>query len=200
MYYYYPPSLERLIAALSRLPGIGPKTATRLAFFLLHGDAEPALGLADAIREARQKVRHCRICGNLTDEELCPVCQDPNRDEHLLCVVEQPRDVISIERTHEFHGRYHVLHGAISPMDGAGPEDLAIDSLMERLADGKVRELVMATNPTVEGEATAQYIKRLLEGRGIEITRLACGVPIGSDLEYADEATLARAFLGRKRL
>lgn len=200
MRYYYPDSISRLINELTKLPGIGPKTAQRLALHLLHAPEEDALGLSHAIVEAREKVSNCRICGNLTDEELCPICQDASRDSGLLCVVEQPRDIISMERTQSYNGLYHVLYGAISPMDGIGPDRLNIASLLERLASGKIKEVVMATNPNVEGEATALYIARQVKPMGIKITRIAHGVPVGGDLEYADEATLAQAFFGRKEL
>jgi recombination protein RecR len=158
MYYYYPESVARLIEALGKLPGVGPKSAQRLAFFLLDAKEEDALGLADAIAVARSSVRKCGVCANLTDDEICPVCRDSRRDESVICVVEQPRDVVSMEKTHEFNGRYHVLHGAISPMEGRGPEQLTVGLLLKRLQDGKVKEVVMATNPNVEGDATALYL------------------------------------------
>ena len=198
--YHYPPSIEALIDALAKLPGVGPKTAQRLAMHLLHTKEADALGLAKAIVDARQKVRRCSQCGNLTDTELCPVCQDPNRQQNSICVVEQPGDVIVMEKTGEYKGLYHVLHGALSPMEGIGPKELTIDLLMQRLRQGGVQEVVMATNTSVEGETTAMYLARLIKPLGIKVSRLAHGVPVGGDLEYTDEATLARAFLGRKEL
>ena len=198
--YHYPPSIEALIDALAKLPGVGPKTAQRLAMHLLHTKEADALGLAKAIVDARQKVRRCNRCGNLTDTELCPVCQDPNRQQNSICVVEQPGDVIVMEKTGEYKGLYHVLHGALSPMEGIGPKELTIDLLMQRLRQGGVQEVVMATNTSVEGETTAMYLARLIKPLGIKVSRLAHGVPVGGDLEYTDEATLARAFLGRKEL
>ena len=198
--YHYPPSIEALIDALAKLPGVGPKTAQRLAMHLLHTKEADALGLAKAIVDARQKVHRCSQCGNLTDTEFCPVCQDPNRQQNSICVVEQPGDVIVMEKTGEYKGLYHVLHGALSPMEGIGPKELTIDLLMQRLQQGGVQEVVMATNTSVEGETTAMYLARLIKPLGIKVSRLAHGVPVGGDLEYTDEATLARAFLGRKEL
>lgn len=195
--YFYPPSMEELISYLNRLPGVGPKTAQRLALHLLNTKEADALGLAQAIDNARHKVKHCRICGNLTDEELCPVCTDESRDETVLCVVEHPGDCIVVERTNQFHGRYHVLHGALSPMEGIGPNELNIASLLQRLPQSKVREVIMATGTGVEGEATALYLARQIKPMGIRVSRLAYGVAVGGDLEYTDEVTLGRALSGR---
>lgn len=195
--YFYPPSVEALIDYLTRLPGVGPKTAQRLALHLLNTRETDALGLAQAIAEARQKVKRCRICGNLTDDELCPVCTDDSRDESVICVVEQPGDCIVVERTNQFHGRYHVLHGALSPMEGIGPNELNISSLLKRLSGSAVTEVIMATNTGVEGEATALYLARQIKPMGIKVSRLAYGVAVGGDLEYTDEVTLGRALSGR---
>ena len=196
----YAPPVQRLITELSRLPGVGGRTAQRLAFHLLRVDEEEALALADAIREVKARIGLCEVCFNLADEARCRICTDERRDTELICVVEEPSDVISIERTHEFRGRYHVLGGALSPIDGIDPEDLKIAELYERAGDGAVREVVIATNPTTTGEATALHIaegirKRAPDGR---VTRLASGLPVGADLEYADELTLGRALAGRR--
>lgn len=195
--YFYPPSMEELINYLTRLPGVGPKTAQRLALHLLNTREADALGLAQAITEARRKVKRCKCCGNLTDEELCPVCTDDSRDESVICVVEQPGDCIVVERTNQFHGRYHVLHGALSPMEGIGPNELNISSLLHRLQGSPVKEVIMATNTGVEGEATALYLARQIKPMGIRVSRLAYGVAVGGDLEYTDEVTLGRALAGR---
>jgi len=198
--YTYPPSMEKLIFYLAKLPGVGPKTAQRLAFHLLRAGEDEVFGLSMAIAEAKQKVRRCRICANLTDDEICPVCADRGRDGTLLCVVEQPADAMSIEKTGEFHGVYHVLHGALSPLDGVGPAELTIPLLMSRLKNGMVREVVLATNNGTEGEATALYLARLIKPLGLKVSRLAHGIPVGGDLEYLDELTLSRAFTGRQTL
>ncbi|MGI5824732.1 MAG: recombination mediator RecR [Bacillota bacterium] len=198
--YMYPPSIQRLIDTLSRLPGVGPKTAQRLAFHLLNAREADAVGLSKAIVDAREKVKHCKICGNLTDDEICSVCKDPNRVQTTICVVEQPGDSIVMEKTGEYRGLYHVLHGALSPMEGIGPKELNIQPLLERLKNGGIQEVVMATNTSVEGEATALYLARLIKPLGIRVSRLAHGMPVGNDLEYTDEATLARALIGRKEL
>lgn len=198
--YFYPPSVEELINYLSRLPGVGPKTAQRLALYLLHAGEADAVGLAEAIVNARERVHRCAVCGNLTDDDMCPVCRDEQRDASVICVVEQPGDCIAMERTGQFHGRYHVLHGALSPMEGIGPAELNMESLLRRLRDGKVREVVMATNTGVEGEATALYLARLIKPLGIRVSRLAYGVAVGGDLEYTDEVTLGRALSGRSEL
>ncbi|MBQ3199198.1 MAG: recombination protein RecR [Firmicutes bacterium] len=195
--YFYPPSIEELISYLTRLPGVGPKTAQRLALHLLNTREADALGLAQAISEARRKVKRCRVCGNLTDDDCCPVCLDDTRDNTTLCVVEQPGDCIVIERTNQFHGRYHVLHGSLSPMEGIGPADLNIESLLKRLQGSDIKEVIMATNTGVEGEATALYLARQIKPLGISVSRLAYGVAVGGDLEYTDEVTLGRALQGR---
>jgi len=197
----YPASIERLIEALSRLPGVGRKTAQRLAFHMVNARSRDPQELAEAILDARAKIRYCSICGNYTDQDPCGICASEARDHGLLCVVEEPRDVAAMERTREYRGVYHVLHGAISPLDGVGPEDIRIKELLARL-DGEepVREIIMATNPTIEGEATAMYISRLVKPLGISVTRIAHGIPVGGDLEYADEVTLAKALEGRREL
>ena len=192
--------LTRLIEQFERLPGIGKKTAQRLAFYVLGLPQEKAQEFANAILDAKAKIKRCAVCQNLTDEELCPICRSADRDRSILCVVEDPRDVIAFERTKEYHGLYHVLHGLISPMDGIGPEQLTIKELLARLQSGEVQEVVMATNPTVEGEATAMYVARLLKPLGIKVTRLAYGIPVGGNLEYADEVTLYRALEGRSEI
>lgn len=193
-------SLSRLIEQFQRMPGIGHKTAQRLAFYVLNLKREDALAFSEAILAAHEKIKKCTVCCNLAEEELCPICKSTKRDDSTVCVVEDPRDVLAFERTHEFEGRYHVLHGVISPMNGIGPEDITIKELIARLSDGKVQEVIMATNPTVEGEATAMYISRLLKPMGITVTRLAYGIPVGADLEYADEVTLSKALEGRRTL
>lgn len=189
--------LSRLIEAFERLPGIGHKTAQRLAFHVLNQSDQEAERFAQTILDAHKKIHQCRICQNLTEAELCPICQNDKRDQTIICVVEDPRDVMAIERTHEYNGVYHVLHGVISPMDNIGPDQIKIKELIARLGDDGVAEVIMATNPTVEGEATAMYISRLLKPMGIIVSRLAYGVPVGADLEYADEVTLSRAIEGR---
>ena len=193
-------SLARLIEQFERMPGIGHKSAQRLAFYVLNMKKEQAEAFAADILAAHEKIRQCSVCCNLSEEELCPICKNTARDTSVICVVEDPRDVAAFERTHEYEGLYHVLHGVISPMNGMGPEDITIKELLSRLADGKVQEVIMATNPTVEGEATAMYISRLLKPMGIRVSRLAYGVPVGADLEYADEVTLSRALEGRRIL
>ena len=193
------PPIARLIEELNRLPGIGPKTAQRLAFYLLRRPREEVYQLADALREARDRVVLCSVCCNLTDVDPCPICSAPDRDRGLICVVEDPRDVAAMERTRQYRGLYHVLQGAISPLDGVGPDDLHIAELLRRL-DGNVREVILATNPDVEGEATALYLVKLLKPLGTKVSRLAHGLPVGTDLEYADEPTLARALEGRREV
>ena len=192
----YPKPLNRLINEFSKLPGIGGKTAQRLAFHVLSLSTPEVESLANAIRDAKQNLRYCSVCGNLTDRDPCSICSDPQRDPKVICVVESPRDVKAIERTHEFNGLYHVLHGLISPMDGIGADQLCVKELLARL-DGTVKEVIMATSPTVEGEATAMYLAKLIKPLGIKTTRLAYGLPVGSSLEYADETTLYRAMEGR---
>jgi recombination protein RecR len=196
----YAPPVQRLISELSKLPGVGGRTAQRLAFHLLRSTDEQALALADAIREVKERVGLCEQCFNLADGPLCRICADTRRDPELICVVEEPSDVISIERTHEFSGRYHVLGGALSPIDGIDPEDLKLAELYDRVGNGTVREVVIATNPTTTGEATALHIADALRERapGVKVTRLASGLPVGADLEYADELTLGRALAGRR--
>lgn len=192
--------LNELISQFERLPGIGKKTAQRLAMSVLSGTLEGAEQFANAIVNAKKKIHFCSCCQSLTDSELCSICSDNQRDSSIICVVAEPKDVMAFERTREFKGVYHVLHGVISPMDGIGPEQLRIKELMARLAGDTVKEIIMATNPTVEGEATASYISRLVKPMGVKVTRLAYGIPVGSDLEYADEYTLARALEGRNEI
>jgi recombination protein RecR len=187
-----------LIDELGRLPGVGPKSAQRIAFHLLQSDPTDVKRLIDALIEVTEKVRFCALCGNVSAEELCRICSDVRRDLSVLCVVEEPKDVVAIEKTREFRGRYHVLGGAISPMEGVGPDDLRVRELMTRLASGEVTEIILATDPNLEGEATATYLARLLKPMGLRVTRLASGLPVGGDLEYADELTLGRAFEGRR--
>ena len=193
------PAVENLVTQLSKLPGIGRRTAQRLTFHLLSARAEDALELARAIEDVKSRVRFCRECGNLTEEELCDVCSDPRRDRSVICVVEQPVDVVSLERTHEHRGLYHVLGGALSPLDGVEPSDLRIGTLLARIEQGGVDEIVLATNPTMTGEATAAYLADRLRGQ-VRVTRLASGLPVGGDLEYADEVTLGRALAGRREM
>lgn len=197
---YQPPSVSRLIDALQRLPGIGPKTAQRLTFHLLKRPAEEARELAEAIQELKARVVHCSRCFNVTDEDPCRICRDPARDVGLLCVVEEPNDLLAMERTGEYRGRYHVLLGALSPLDGIGPDELKVRELLARLEADRVREVILATNPNVEGDATAIYLAKLLRPLGVRVTRIARGLPVGGDLEYADEVTLARALEGRKEM
>ena len=189
--------LQNLIDQFERMQGIGHKTAQRMAFYVLGLSSEEANAFANAITDAHTKIKQCKICCDLADDELCPICKSESRDKSVICVVEDPRDVAAIERTHEYKGTYHVLHGAISPMDNIGPDQIRIKELIARLSDGVVEEVIMATNPTVEGEATAMYISRLLKPMGITVSRLPYGVPVGADLEYADEVTLSRAIEGR---
>jgi recombination protein RecR len=192
--------VQDLIDELGRLPGVGPKSAQRIAFHLLQADEVDVRRLVAALTEVKARVRFCTLCGNVAQDELCRVCRDPRRDPAVLCVVEEPKDVVAIERTREFRGRYHVLGGAISPIEGIGPDDLRIRDLMTRLADGTVTEIIIATDPNLEGEATATYLARLVKPMGLRVTRLASGLPVGGDLEYADEVTLGRAFEGRRLL
>jgi len=192
--------LAHLAEQFGRLPGIGRKSAQRLAYFTLNMSPDEAKTFAEAILSARKTVRRCAVCCDLTDRELCAVCRGAKRDSSVICVVEDPRDVMAIERTREYKGLYHVLHGVISPLNGVGPESLCVKELLSRFEDGLVREVIMATNPTLEGEATAMYLSRLLKPLGVAVTRLAYGVPVGADLEYADEVTLAKAIEGRRAL
>ena len=196
----FTPSLDKLIEQFARLPSVGRKSAQRLAFHILEMSDKDAQTFTDTILNARESIHRCEVCCNLTDGEVCSVCTSPSRDKSVICVVEDPRDVIAIERTHEFNGLYHVLHGAISPMNDISPEDICIKELLKRLSDENVKEIIMATNPTVEGEATAMYISRLLKPLGVIVSRLAYGIPVGGNLEYADEVTLYRAIEGRNRM
>ena len=193
-------TLAKLIEQFERMPGIGHKTAQRLAFYVLNLSKQQAEEFSATILSAHEKIKQCTCCCNLAEDELCPICKNEGRDKSVICVVEDPRDVFAFERTHEFEGTYHVLHGVISPMNGVGPEDITIKELLARMADCTVQEVIMATNPTVEGEATAMYISRLLKPMGITVSRLAYGVPVGADLEYADEVTLTKALEGRRTL
>jgi recombination protein RecR len=197
---YYPEPVARLIEALQRLPGVGPKTAQRLTFFLLKRPADEVGELAEALREIKARILHCSVCFNVTEEDPCRICRDPARDGRAMCVVEEPNDLLAIERTGEFKGRYHVLLGALSPLDGIGPEDIKVRELLGRLEQGGVEEAILATNPSVEGEATAIYLAKLLRPLGIRTTRIARGLPVGGDLEYADEVTLSKALEGRKEM
>ncbi|MCF2651703.1 recombination mediator RecR [Anaeromassilibacillus senegalensis] len=197
---YHVPPLERLVDQFESLPGIGHKSAQRIAYHVLNMSREEAQRFAQTITDAHENIHYCSVCCNLTDSDLCPICRSDNRDKSIICVVEDPRDVFALERTNEFNATYHVLHGAISPLGGVGPDQLKIKELLKRVGDGAVKEVIMATNPTVEGEATAMYISRLLKPLGIRVTRLAYGIPVGGDLEYADEVTLSRAIEGRQEL
>ncbi|MGN0712106.1 MAG: recombination mediator RecR [Anaerovoracaceae bacterium] len=197
---YYAKPLTKLINELSKLQGIGNKTAQRLAFNILSMEDKEALAIAQAIIDAKQNMKYCSVCGNLTDTDPCPICTDEKRDRSVICVVEGPKEVAAMERIREFHGLYHVLHGAISPLEGVGPEDINLKSLIVRLQENDVREVILATNPNIEGEATAMYIARLIKPSGIAVTRIAHGIPVGGDLEYADEITLSKAMEGRRKL
>lgn len=197
---YFPSALEKLVEQFNRLPGVGSKSAQRFAFYLLSLSKEETQAFADAIVNAKNTVTFCPVCRNLTDGGLCPICSSPKRSESVICVVADPRDVLAIERAHDFTGRYHVLHGVLSPMNGVGPDDIEIKSLVERVARGGVEEVIMATNPDTEGETTAMYIARLLSPFGVRVTRLAYGIPMGSQLEFADSATLVRAMDGRSEI
>lgn len=192
--------LADLIDELGQLPGIGPKSAQRIAFYLLQAEEEDVKRLANTLLEVQERVKFCEQCGNVSEEDICRICRDPRRDPSMLCVVEESRDVIAIERTAEYRGRYHVLGGAISPIDGIGPEQLRVRELMQRLSDGAIEEVIIATDPNLEGEATATYLARALNPLGLTVSRLASGLPVGGDLEYADEVTLGRAFAGRRRV
>jgi recombination protein RecR len=196
----YEGAVQDLIDELGRLPGIGPKSAQRIAFHLLSTESADVDRLAAILRRVKAEVKFCRVCGNVTDSEECRICRDPRRDATVLCVVEESKDVVAIEKTREFRGRYHVLGGAISPIEGIGPDDLRVKELVTRLASAEVTEIILATDPNLEGEATATYLARLLKPMGLRVTRLASGLPVGGDLEYADELTLGRAFEGRRLL
>ncbi|NQW74065.1 MAG: recombination protein RecR [Candidatus Planktophila sp.] len=194
----YEGAIQDLIDALGRLPGIGPKSAQRIAFHILQADPQIASALVDSIRTVKERVKFCLICGNVSEEDECRICRDPRRENSSICVVEESKDVIAIERTREFRGKYHVLGGAISPIDGVGPEQLRIRELMVRLGDPQIKEVILATDPNLEGEATATYLARMIKALDIKVSRLASGLPVGGDLEYADEITLGRAFEGRR--
>ncbi|MHA7223610.1 recombination mediator RecR [Arthrobacter sp. RHLT1-20] len=194
----YEGAVQELIDELGRLPGVGPKSAQRLAFHILEADPQDMKRLADAITTVKEKVKFCTVCGNVTEQELCNICRDPRRDPSIICVVEESKDVLAVERTRSFRGRYHVLGGAINPIAGIGPEQLRIRELLTRLNDSAIQEIIIATDPNLEGEATATYLARMLKSIGIAVTRLASGLPVGGDLEYADEVTLGRAFEGRR--
>jgi recombination protein RecR len=194
----YPAPVARLIDELRKLPGIGPKSAQRIAFHLLRGTRDDAERLASAVGELLDGIRTCSLCNAITDRELCAICSDLMRSERLICVVEEPHDLVSVEKTRDYKGRYHVLHGALSPLQGVGPDELRIEGLMDRLRRGVVEEVILATSPTVEGEATAVYLARVLKPTGVRVTRIAMGIPVGSDLEWADEVTMAKAMEGRR--
>jgi len=197
---FYEGPVQALIDELGRLPGVGPKSAQRIAFYLLKAPPEDAKRLAASIVDAKDRVSWCRRCYNLAEGDLCNFCRDERRDPHIVCVVEEPRDIVAIERTNEFRGRYHVLQGAISPIEGVGPEQLRVKELLGRIADEEITEVILATNPNIEGEATAMYLARLLKPVGLKVTRIASGLPVGGDLEYADEVTLGRALEGRREV
>ena len=196
----YEGAVQDLIDELGRLPGVGPKSAQRIAFYLLAADQADVQRLVDSLVHVKERVRFCTTCGNVTEAEQCRICLDPKRDQTIVCVVEEPKDVIAIERTREFRGKYHVLGGSINPIEGIGPEDLRIRELLARLADGSISEVILATDPNLEGEATATYLARTIAPLGVAVSRLASGLPVGGDLEYADEVTLGRAFEGRRRV
>lgn len=197
---FYPEPIAKLIDAFSRLPGIGPKTAARLAFFVLRMKEDDVIDFAKALVNVKRNLTYCSVCCNITDVDPCRICSDKSRDVSVICVVQEPKDVVAMERTREYTGQYHVLHGAISPIEGVGPEDLRIAELVKRLEDERVQELILATNPNIEGEATAMYLSRLVKPFGIKVTRIAHGLPVGGDLEYADEVTLSKALEGRREL
>jgi len=197
---YYPEPISKLIDAFSRLPGVGPKTAGRLAFHVLRMKEEDVTDFAKALVNVKRNLHYCSVCCNITDIDPCRICQDKSRDGSVICVVQEPKDLVALERTKEFEGYYHVLHGAISPMEGIGPDQIHIAELLKRLSDEKVQELILATNPNIEGEATAMYISRLVKSFGLRVTRIAHGLPVGGDLEYADEVTLTKAMEGRREL
>jgi len=196
----YTPAVQNLIDELGKLPGVGPKSAQRIAFHLVKLSEQDALRLAHAISEAKEKVRFCETCFNMSDDQFCEICADQRRDRSLICVVEEPRDIVAVEKTHEYRGYYHVLQGAINPIDGIGPDQLRIQELLQRLQEGAVEEVILCTNPNIEGEATAMYLAKLIEPLEIPVTRIASGLPVGGDLEYADELTLGRAIEGRREM
>jgi recombination protein RecR len=197
---FYPEPLAKLIDAFSRLPGIGPKTAARLAFHVLRMKEDDCIDFAKALVNVKRKLHYCSICCNITDTDPCRICQDKGRDPSVICVIQEPKDLVAMERTREFNGYYHVLHGAISPMEGIGPDEIRIAELLKRLSDETVQELILATNPNIEGEATAMYLSRLIRPFGLKVTRIAHGLPVGGDMEYADEVTLTKALEGRREL
>ncbi|MGD6819150.1 recombination mediator RecR [Metabacillus sp. 84] len=197
---HYPEPISKLIDSFTKLPGIGPKTAVRLAFFVLGMKEDTVLDFAKALVNAKRNLTYCSTCGHITDQDPCYICEDKKRDRTVLCVVQDPKDVIAMEKMKEFSGLYHVLHGAISPIEGIGPEDIKVPELLKRLQDDQIQEVILATNPNIEGEATAMYISRLLKPSGIKLTRIAHGLPVGGDLEYADEVTLSKALEGRREL
>ncbi|MGA8942637.1 MAG: recombination mediator RecR [Thermoactinomyces sp.] len=197
---YVPEPISKLIEGFMRLPGIGPKTAQRLAYYVLTMEEEDVMDLAKALVRVQRDLCHCSICGNISDRDPCPICSDKNRDRSVICVVQDTKDLIAMERTREYNGLYHVLHGAISPIEGIGPDDLKIPDLLKRLEDETVKELILATNPNIEGEATAMYLSRLTKPFGLKVTRIAHGLPVGGDLEYADEVTLTKALEGRREI
>jgi len=200
VYLYYPEAVAKLIDAFTRLPGIGPKTAGRLAFHVIRMKEEDVTDFAKALINVKRNLHYCSICCNITDMDPCRICQDKSRDPSVICVIQEPRDLVAMERTKEFRGFYHVLHGAISPMEGIGPDEIYVAELLKRLGDEQVQELIMATNPNIEGEATAMYLSRLIKPFGIKVTRIAHGLPVGGDLDYADEITLSKALEGRREL
>ncbi|MFB9330668.1 MULTISPECIES: recombination mediator RecR [Paenibacillus] len=197
---YYPEPIAKLIDAFSRLPGIGPKTAGRLAFHVLRMKEDDVIDFAKALVSVKRNLHYCSVCCNITDTDPCRICQDKTRDDSVICVVQESKDLVAMERTKEFEGQYHVLQGAISPMEGVGPDDIRIAELLKRLSDERVQELILATNPNIEGEATAMYLSRLVKPFGLKVTRIAHGLPVGGDLEYADEVTLSKALEGRREL
>ena len=197
---YYSPSIEKLIESFEKLPSIGNKTAIRLAFYMLNASKEETEEFIKSIQDAKQNLKYCSKCYNISDTDPCLICANPKRDQSIICVVEDVKDVVAMERTHEFKGVYHVLHGSISPMNGIGPDDIKIKELLSRLMEGKVKEIILATNPKVEGEATAMYISKLVKPLGVKVTRIAHGIPVGGDLEYTDEVTLSKAIEGRIEL
>lgn len=197
---FYPEPLAKLIDAFSRLPGIGPKTAARLAFHVLRMKEDDCIDFAKALVNVKRNLHYCSVCCNITDTDPCRICQDKTRDRSVICVIQEPKDLVAMERTKEFNGYYHVLHGAISPMEGIGPDEIRIADLLKRLSDEQVQELILATNPNIEGEATAMYLSRLVRPFGLKVTRIAHGLPVGGDLEYADEVTLTKALEGRREL
>jgi recombination protein RecR len=197
---YYSPSIEKLIEAFEKLPSIGSKTAARLAFYILNSSEEETKEFVNSILEAKKNLKYCSVCYNISDTDPCMICANKGRDKSVICVVEDVKDIVAMEKTHEFKGVYHVLHGSISPMNGVGPDDIKIKELLSRLMDGDVKEIILATNPRVEGEATAMYLSKLIKPLGIKVTRIAHGIPVGGDLEYTDEITLSKALEGRREL